>query len=336
MSAVNDTVKVCKMSIPGTHDALTACGFTDDRFVDEYTTQVATLDEQLKGGLRYFDVRLVLEASSDGTILQASHRTATIKLTFTDVLDKVKGFLTDNPSEFAIIKIQYDGGEMTDSIRVQWTEAIRQVLNDSKYKSCFADFRPDLRISDMRGKILLLSRTSYGEPVCGAMTNWTDEGRDECLQFDSLAERSLTLAPTPIASEVFKGGEHPLAARLFAQDYYNTIGSRISEKQRAVEAMYTSALEVPSHDNTWIINHVSGFSSPRMNAIGYAENASKVNSKLLSLLNADTASNTGIGIIVMDYACIDTLNQSIGTLGVIKRAVLSKSLTRAVIRKNIQ
>lgn len=336
MSAVNDTVRVCKMSIPGTHDALTACGFTDKKFIDDYTTQIATLDEQLHGGLRYFDVRLVLVGRPGNTVLQTSHRTATIKLTFTDVLDMVNGFLTDNPSEFVIIKIQYDGGEMTENIREQWCETVRLLLNDSKYKSTFAEFRPDLCLKDVRGKILLLSRTSYGEPVCGAMTNWTDEGKEDYLHYDSLAERNLILAPTPVASEVFKGGEHPLSARLFVQDYYNTIGDRIIEKQRAVEAMYRSAVKVQLCDNTWIINHVSGFSTPKMNAIGYAENASKVNAKLLSLLNADTASSHGIGIVAMDYACVDTLNHSIGTLGVIKRAVLSKSLTRAIIRKNIQ
>lgn len=336
MSAVNDTVRVCKMSIPGTHDALTGCGFTDEKFVDDYTTQVATLDEQLEGGLRYFDVRLILNESTDKIILQASHRTATINLTFTDVLDKMKSFLTNHPSEFVIVKIQYDGGEMTENTMIKWSETLKSVINDEAYKSCFADFRPDLRICDVRGRILLLSRTSYGEPVCGALTNWTDEGGDEHVHFDSLAERTLVLAPTPNAAVAFQGGDHPLSAKLYVQDYYNTIGSRINEKLRAVEAMYHTSLNVSSDENVWIINHLSGFSSPKMNAIGYAENASKTNAKLLSLLQADTTASTSLGIIAMDYACIDTLNQSIGTLGEIKRTVHSKSLTRAVIQKNMK
>lgn len=334
MSAVDDTVRVCKMSIPGSHDALTGCGFTDDKYIDDYTTQVATLDEQLEGGIRYFDVRLVLNEGSGKTILQASHRTATINLTFTDVLDKVKEFFTNHPSEFVIVKIQYDGGDMNEDIQVKWSETLKSVINAEAYRTCFVDFRPDLRVRDLRGKILLLSRTAYGEPVSGALTNWTDEGSAGHIHFDSLAERTLVLAPTPDASEAFQGGDHPLSARLYVQDYYNSMGSRIDEKLRAVEAMYHSAMQVCPDENVWIINHTSGFSSPKMNAIGYAENASRTNAKLLSLLQADTTSTTCLGIIAMDYACLDTLNQSIGTLGVITRTVLSKSLTRAVIVRN--
>lgn len=323
------------MSIPGTHDALTGCGFTDEQFVDDYTTQVATLDEQLEGGLRYFDIRLVLSGDSDNVVLQTSHRTATINLTFIDVLDKLKSFLNDNPSEALIIKVQYDGGDMDEHERVQWSNALQSTLGDETYKDYFVDFRPDLRLKDMRGKILLISRTNYGEPVFGAYTCWMDEGSEDYVKADLRAERSLVLSPSPAATEIYQGGEHPLAAKLFVQDYYNTIGNRMIEKLRAIEAMYQVAISIPPSDNTWIINHVSGFSTPKMNAIGYAENASKTNAELLSLLKSDTT-NKGIGIIAMDYACIDTLNQEIGTLGLITRKVMSKSLTRAIIERNMK
>jgi len=323
------------MSIPGTHDALTGCGFTDEQFVDDYTTQIATLDEQLEGGLRYFDIRLVLSGDSDNVVLQTSHRTATINLTFIDVLDKLKSFLNDNPSEALIIKVQYDGGDMDEHEKVQWSNTLQSTLGDETYKDYFVDFRPDLRLKDMRGKILLISRTNYGEPVFGAYTSWMDEGSEDYIKADLRAERSLVLSPSPAATEIYQGGEHPLAAKLFVQDYYNTIGNRMIEKLRAIEAMYQVAISISPSDNTWIINHVSGFSTPKMNAIGYAENASKTNAELLSLLKSDTT-NKGIGIIAMDYACIDTLNQEIGTLGLITRKVMSKSLTRAIIERNMK
>ncbi len=335
MSVLNDTIRLCKLSIPGTHDALSGCGFTDPKYIDDYTTQIATLDEQLVGGLRYFDVRLVLCGDSDNVVLQTSHRTATINLTFVEVLDKLSNYLSAHSSETVIMKIQYDGGDMDENIKEQWSKAMQSTLHDAKYKDLFADFRPDIRLKDARGKVLLISKTEYGEPVCGALTSWMDEGTEEYTHIDSIAERTLILSPNIEKSNARKVDINDLTTRLYVQDFYNTIGERINEKLHAVEAMYKSAIEVPDDANVWIINHTSGFSSPKMNAIGYAENASRTNAKLLSLLEADTT-NRGIGIIPMDYACIDTLNQVIGTLGLINRSVMSKSLTRAIIEKNMK
>lgn len=333
MSMLSDTTKVCKVSIPGTHDALTGEGFTDTSYVNDYTTQVASFDEQLNGGLRYFDVRLVMKKESGKTILQVSHRTATIKLTYKDVLTKAKKFLTDNPSEFIIMKIQYDGGVMTSADKKQWIASVQKTLTDTCNAKFFVQFKPDLRVGEARGKILLLSRTDYGDPVCGALTNWIDEGTESYIHMDSVAERTLVLAPCREAAIAYMGGDNKLAARLYVQDFYNSIGKRIDEKMHAVEAMYRSSQALADADNVWILNHTSGFSTPKMNAIGYAENASKSNAKLLSLL-ADETSRKSIGIVAMDFACRDTINQKIGTLGVVKRAVMSRTLTRAIIDRN--
>lgn len=340
MAQLDDEVRVCKVSIPGTHDALTAEGFTDPQFVDDYTTQVAGLDEQLEGGLRYFDIRLVMTHNGDTTMLQTSHRTATIRLTYDDVLQKVKAFLKGHPSEFVIMKIQYDGGQMNADEQTQWSRAVQEAISRDAYKGLFAAFRPDITVKEMRGKVLLISRTAYGDPVCGALTAWGDEGTDQYTRVDSVAERTLVLAPCQEAAVAYQGGDHADAATLYVQDFYNTIGDRINEKLRAIETMYRTAIAIPDAENVWVINHTSGFSTPKMNAIGYAENASKTNAHLLSLLNAakegdhTSTERSSIGIIAMDYACIDTLDMAIGTLGTIKRNVMSRSLTKAVVVSN--
>lgn len=335
MSCLSDTTRVCKLSIPGTHDALTAEGFTDPQYINDYTTQVATFDEQLKGGIRYFDIRLVMSMVKNTIVLQTAHRTATIKLTFEDVLNKAQKFLTDNPSEFLIMKIQYDGGFMSNEDKSNWINAIQKILSDKHNAKYFCKFRPDIKVKDLRGKILFVSRTNYGNPVYGALTNWTDEGTDNYVRMDSIAERTLTLAPCPEAAIAYNGANTPNAARLYVQDFYNTIGTRMEAKLNAVKAMFLSSQQVGYNENVWILNHVSGYSTPKMNAIGYAENASKTNALLLHLLNEEKSSN-GIGIIAMDFACIDTLNKSIGTLGQIERNVMSRSLTRAIIDRNMR
>ena len=335
MVYLHDSTRICKLSIPGTHDALTGCGFTNSEYINDYTTQVANFDQQLIGGLRYFDIRLILAGDTANRYLVTSHRTASITLSFDDVLMKAKQFLCDNPSEFLILKIQYDGGTMSDDDHTAWNSLIQSKINGDSYKQLFVDFRPDIRVKDMRGKILLISRTSYGTPVCGALTNWMDEGTDDYVKMDSIAERTLVLSPTPEAAVAYNGGDHPYAARLYVQDFYNSIGSRMTSKLNALDAMFRSAIEIPSSQNIWVLNHTSGFSTPKMNAIGYAENASKTNSRLLYLLEHDTT-HAPIGIIAMDFACIDTLNQNIGTLGNINRQVMSKSLTYAIIKRNFK
>lgn len=309
MSKLNNNTPVCRVSIPGTHDTMTGHGFLNPECTEEYTTQTATLEEQMRLGIRYFDMRLAFNTDAKGdTILQTCHRTALIPVTAMEMLKMVTDYLKKHPKEFFIIKIQRDDAPL-DKTEMQkqqsadrWNRLVQKMIQDTKSiggENIFADFKPNMTVGEMRGKILLLSRTSYGTPVCGALTNWIDEGTEEYKEADFVKERTLWLSPVPEAATAYKGGMHKKAARLYVQDFYNTIGDRIEAKKMAVEKMFESSLT--SADNTWILNHTSGFTSPSMCRVGYAANARAVNG-LLSKLLKDNAQEGTTGIVAMDFA----------------------------------
>ena len=68
LGMVKDETKVCKLSIPGTHDTMTGMGFYQPvlKFIFNMTaiSQVSTLDEQIQSGLRFFDIRPVVSTDT--------------------------------------------------------------------------------------------------------------------------------------------------------------------------------------------------------------------------------------------------------------------------------
>ena len=345
MAELSDSQPVCKVSIPGTHDTMTAHGFIDSANEYEYTTQVATLQQQMEEGLRYFDIRLAFNVVNGDSILQAAHRTALIPVTAHEEIKLMADYLKLHPTEFFIMKIQRDDSpndvteaQKTNSPRA-WSRLVHEMIDygRSLNSNLWADFRKDITVGEMRGKILLISRTAYDEPVCGAFTNWGDEGTADYLVADINKECTLTIAPTPLAATAYQGSEHPQATRLFCQDYYNTIGTRIEAKQNALKAMYDATAAIPADDYTWVINHASGFGTPMMNIEGYAENASVINTLFCNILSNSTSPT---GIVAMDFTATDTFNfkpsAASPSAAAFTRNVMGKSLTEAIIKQNFK
>ncbi|MBQ6209213.1 MAG: hypothetical protein IJK42_05515 [Prevotella sp.] len=71
LGMVKDDTKVCKLSIPGTHDTMTGMGFYQPmlKYVFNMTaiSQVSTLEEQIACGLRFFDIRPVVSIETTTT-----------------------------------------------------------------------------------------------------------------------------------------------------------------------------------------------------------------------------------------------------------------------------
>lgn len=64
LSMVKDDTRVCKLSIPGTHDSMTGMGFymAEIKSISNITaiSQLCTFDEQMNSGIRFFDLRPVV------------------------------------------------------------------------------------------------------------------------------------------------------------------------------------------------------------------------------------------------------------------------------------
>ena len=306
MGMVKDDTKVCKLSIPGTHDTMTGMGFYQPglKFVFNLTaiSQVSTLEEQMACGLRFFDIRPVVSIDTMATdpaekqILRLSHGISEIDVTFEETIDQLQRYLKAHPTEFFIAKLQADNGMENQN---RWTELLNKVLSKAKYQGLFVEnWRPDITVGEMRGKILWLSRYDlrplqplFHYPV--VYCDWPDEDPDIDENLNPEAQRNCA---------IYNMDDATLKAVLYKQDYYKTTTEkRMKNKQQTVIDMMHSAREATaSDDNIWIVNHCSAYTevSPR----GYITNAANLH----PLVIEDLLKNEGtVGIMPMDMACHD-------------------------------
>ena len=306
MGMVKDDAKVCKLSIPGTHDTMTGMGFYQPglKYVFNLTaiSQVSTLEEQMACGLRFFDIRPVVSIDTMATdpaekqILRLSHGISEIDVTFEETIDQLQRYLKAHPTEFFIAKLQADNGMENQN---NWTVLLNKVLSKAKYQGLFVEnWRPDITVGEMRGKILWLSRYDlrplqplFHYPV--VYCDWPDEDPDIDENLNPEAQRNCA---------IYNMDDATLKAVLYKQDYYKTTTEkRMKNKQQTVIDMMHSAREATASDNNiWIVNHCSAYTevSPR----GYITNAANLH----PLVIEDLLKNEGtVGIMPMDMACHD-------------------------------
>lgn len=301
MAHLDDNRKVCKLSIPGTHDALTGMGFYNQQlqYIFNLTaiSQVATLEQQLNTGIRFFDIRPVVSTDTilHKRILRCTHGMSELKVSFRQALDQITTFLEHHPSEFVIVKMQHDNGIENQA---ECYTMLRDFLAeyDSMYPGLFADWRPDLRVADLRGKILFVNRF-YFDGQYGACCKWPDEDPDvdESIHIDEECSRVIT---NPSGT---------LSSTMCVQDYYKTTNDkRLATKQKAVLDMMAVARQhtADTSDNTWIVNHCSAYTevSPR----GYVTNATKIHNAVINDLLAHPG--VTVGIMPFDFSCFDKVS----------------------------
>jgi len=302
LSMVRDETKVCKLTIPGTHDTMTGMGFYQPvlKYIFNTTaiSQVSTLEEQMNSGLRFFDIRPVVSTDTIAKkkILRLTHGISELDITFEWTIDQLQSYLKAHPSEFFIVKLQFDNGfeDQKDLYTL-----LSNVLHMSKYQGLFVDnWRPDITVSEMRGKILWLSRydlrpfnAAFHYPI--VYCDWPDEDPDIEEDINPEAQRNCGM---------YNMTDTTLTAKLYKQDYYKTTTEkRMRNKQKTVIDMMHTAREATAGDkDIWIVNHCSAYTevSPR----GYITNASNLHPLVIDDLQ--TYEGT-VGIIPMDMACHD-------------------------------
>lgn len=101
MGALPDSLPLCKLSLPGTHDSGARYGGP------ALQTQDADLPAQLRQGIRAFDIRL---QEKDGK-LGVFHSTAFQQMYWeTDVLPAFLRFLREHPTEVLVVSLKREGG----------------------------------------------------------------------------------------------------------------------------------------------------------------------------------------------------------------------------------
>ena len=143
MKEIPDDTKFSQMTIPGTHDSCSLFGICCAR------TQTWSLVEQMRAGLRYFDIRL---RRIDDT-LRAYHGFVDQKETFDHILAYALDFLDKNPSETIIMEIisEYDPKNCTKSFKDLYEEYTKTYQD-----KIVAYQNKDITLGEIRGKIFVI------------------------------------------------------------------------------------------------------------------------------------------------------------------------------------
>lgn len=308
MKRLPDDAYVCNLSIPGSHDTGTGNGFPGvttsiyGPFGDKYArTQDKNLEEQWNIGVRAFDFRPCIKDD----YINVNHGIMPTNLRFDNALTFLRDKLRENPSEFVVIHLLHasDGDDNASN----YGERLLQLLGRDDLKDFFIDFKNDLTVREMRGKMLLLSRNDYASsPVGGFFRNWTG-------QLDWNAQRNGRI-----------DGANGSSATLYMQDFAETHQEgALDRKVAAIRQLLDFSTKHKTNkvsDIVWVYNFASAYSKTSRLYIpfiidqeisssdGYRDNAAHTNAAIIDYL-ADPANTAGpTGIILADYVGVDTSN----------------------------
>ncbi len=280
MAGLDDATPFAQLSIPGTHDAVTGDGtaFSIGR------TQSLTVSAQWDLGIRAFDFRpgyrkTRVRAFKYENQLHIYHGIIPTKTTFKKAMQTLMSKIDANPSEFAVVLMQFESDSPLCNDRSVWNSLMTSFLSSesdfpSKYR---VDYRPDLTVGDLRGKILILSRDAYADqPITGGfISGW------------SFSTEGTTGAK--ITGRYAQG-------TLGVQDYYHVEDT--SAKLNAVTKFMDWASENASN-YCWTFNHTSGYTGSISTDNTYRQNAANNNPTVYNRLVAGECATTGM--VMMDW-----------------------------------
>lgn len=339
MSTVDGNTYVSKMSIPGAHDAATGHGFTGN--LSSYgssfaTTQSLTITELWNAGVRAFDLRPALKSGNNNSNadvysdLYVWHGIIQTKITMQSALETLCTLLDNNPTETAIIICRHETDAYYDYTIYSNTVSDNATKFKNKMTSMFTKnttiknhllttFRPDLKLDDVRGKIIFLMR-DVDLPNTGKVTNWNQE-RAQFLGSDNAR-----------IDEKY---------RLFIVDYWATCGddnnpdaTKVAHKSDDIRRTLQYTTQEHMNDGVWVMNEVSGYDKQTSllgysfpASSGYASNAVTQAPVAINYLNSSTQGSSGI--MWMDYAGVNSVKISGTTYN-----VRGLDLCNAVIAQN--
>lgn len=269
MASLPDSMPVCKVSIPGTHDSGTA----GVRFPMRHyaCTQTMDLSEQWDAGIRFFDLRPKLE----GGKLKIYHGPANCHITFEEALLILKEKLELSPTEFCIVMTNSAGGGQTA------VDMTMELISSVIPVGMLAVFKADMTVADIRGSILFIHRNTPSRGVCApgvVLRGWPGNGMSRKARMVSSDAKS---------------------AELWAQDYF-TSGN--NDKDAYLSSKWDNMYRVlrafsDADDGVWCINHASGYTGTGIRT-NIKRCSDSINRQLLDYLRTHSSP---IGIIPMDF-----------------------------------
>ena len=162
LSGIEDNTLLRDVSLPGSHDTMALYSVAD--FAGQ--CQTLSLNEQLNLGVRFLDIRL----KEDHNSLKAVHGFIDQKANFADINKTVTSFLEKHPSEFIIMSIKEEADPSNSD--VSFEEALLNYLDNPIYLK--SQTTVPTYVSEIRGKVLLLSRYKDSSIGIPAHDGWED------------------------------------------------------------------------------------------------------------------------------------------------------------------
>lgn len=285
-SALPDDMPVCRVSLPGAHDAATAS--ISMPVVKGYaTTQVLTIPQLWEHGVRVFDLRPAVVGDS----LLICHSSIKTKTGFAEAVGSIARALDANQGEFAIILIRHE--EEADDNSAQWGGKMADCINALPRGRVVRDFDPCMTVGQMRGRMLFLFREDIADTGIGArIYDWTSSA-------DIDKQKAARIG----------------SGTLWVQDYYDPEGE--DDKLDAVTALMRDFAGC-EEQGVWCINHTSAYLPAIFGAPNYGANAQNVNASAADYIRSisyggsvDVGIGVGVGgriwrgsvgIVMMDFA----------------------------------
>lgn len=177
MASLDPNALITQISIPGTHDSAANADRCDG--APFCRAQTYGFTNQLKMGVRFFDIRLAYE---DGD-LRFHHSIYYLNLNFKAVINVVKAHLADNQSEFVIFLIKQEHSDV--SADTFWARVSEQIGDYPEELFYLKKSVPN--VAEAAGKIIIMARNKSTYPQ-GYHVEWTDntvhyEGYDSDLRY---------------------------------------------------------------------------------------------------------------------------------------------------------
>lgn len=286
IAGIDDSTVVCRMSLPGAHDAATGEGLRTLPMLG--VTQALTLGEQWDSGVRAFDLRPAVS----GNKLHIYHSLAKTKISFAAAIDTLLMRLQRYPSEFAIVLLREEQESESRSERERWPAMVGECIASLGDRA--ATFSPSITVGSLRGKILFITRSAYTGTDKGALV------------------RGWSHAPVGTCDAQLQAVGSSLSAPLCVQDFYAPTNKQKQQQKADAVARFLNCTPDATR-NVWVVNCLSGYTAtllgtPFATSAGYKKNASMVHPMVLKQLSARTQKQP-LGIILMDYAGVDTLKR---------------------------
>lgn len=279
MSRISDDTRLCKMSIPGTHDSW--C-YGDVPMSGWARTQSLNIQGQWNAGVRCFDVRF---NSNDMVVC---HGPVKMHHTVQTAFETFQRLLVQHPRETVVLIISIDNGETAN-----WRKLHIYNTFLSVFSGRVATWTPGLTMGESRGKAVCIDRMN--------LVNCTDTNGQTIAYLGATANGWSTNRD---ASRLM--AKDSVETFLWVQDDYccDTYESTSSFLARKKNSFLTNLLRMqgsPQAENLWTFNHESGYTGPAI-SMSYPECSHTMAPYIEGLLREPRFRGVPSGFIMMDYA----------------------------------